>query len=243
MTPVKNILLTGGSKGLGLSIATYLLKSGYHVHTINRSVTPELEQLKNEHEGKLFIYLFDLSNVDELTAFLKKEFPATQSIHGFVNNAALAYDDIVTNLNLNQLENMYKVNVFAPMMMTKFVLRNMIYNKCPGSIIHISSISVHTGYKGLAMYASSKGALEAFSKNTAREWGERGIRSNAVVAGFMETEMSSTLSDEQRNRIYNRTSLKKPTSKSSVASTIEFLLSEKSSSITGQNIFVDNGTI
>lgn len=138
---------------------------------------------------------------------------------------------------------MYRINVFAPMMLTKFVLRNMLFNKYEGSIIHISSISVHTGYKGLSMYASTKGALEAFSKNTAREWGERGIRSNALIAGFMETGMSASLSDEQRNRIYNRTSLKKPTAKSSVSSTVEFLLSEKSSSITGQNIFVDNGTI
>lgn len=174
---------------------------------------------------------------------MKTKFPASEPIHGFVNNAALAYDDIVTNLNLESLEKMYRVNVFTPMMLTKFVLRNMLYNKISGSIIHISSISVHTGYKGLSMYASTKGALEAFSKNTAREWGQRGIRSNALVAGFMETEMSGTLSDDQRNRIFNRTSLKKPTSKESVAAMVEFLLNEKAASVTGQNIFVDNGTI
>ena len=119
----------------------------------------------------------------------------------------------------------------------------MIYNKVSGSIVHISSISVHTGYNGLSMYASTKGALEAFSKNTAREWGRKGIRSNCVVAGFMETDMSSGLTNEQKDRIYNRTSLKKPTSKQSVASTIEFLLSDNSNSITGQLINVDNGTI
>lgn len=243
MDSVKNIILTGGSKGLGLEIAIYLLKEGYRVHVINRTVSQELSQLKNKYNNSLFIYLFDLTNVEELTVFLKKEFPTSQPIHGFVNNAALAYDDIVSNLNLNKLEQMYKVNVFAPMMLTKFVLRNMIFNKCAGSIVHISSISVHTGYKGLAMYASSKGALEAFSKNTAREWGERQIRSNALVAGFMETDMSGTLSDDQRNRIFNRTSLKKPTSKESVAAMVEFLLNEKSKSVTGQNIFVDNGTI
>ena len=91
------------------------------------------------------------------------------------------------------------------------------------------------------MYASTKGALEAFSKNTAR--GVRGIRSNCLVAGFMETNMSSTLTDEQKNRIYNRTSLKKATEVGSVANMVEFLLSEKAASITGQNIFVDSGTI
>jgi 3-oxoacyl-[acyl-carrier protein] reductase len=93
------------------------------------------------------------------------------------------------------------------------------------------------------MYASSKGALEAFSKNTAREWGELGIRSNVVVPGFMETAISATLTEEQKDRIYKRTSLKSPTSILSVAETVAFLLSEQSISITGQNIHVDSGTI
>jgi 3-oxoacyl-[acyl-carrier protein] reductase len=93
------------------------------------------------------------------------------------------------------------------------------------------------------MYAATKGAIEAFSKNTAREWGELEIRSNCVVAGFMETDMSNTLSIDQKQRIYNRTSLKKETDKDSVADTIKFLISEKSKSITGQNLFVDSGTI
>jgi 3-oxoacyl-[acyl-carrier protein] reductase len=93
------------------------------------------------------------------------------------------------------------------------------------------------------MYASTKGALEAFSKNTAREWGEKGIRSNCLVSGFMETEMSSTLTQDQKNRIYNRTALKEPTCIQSVCETIHLLLSEKVHSITGQNIFVDSGTI
>jgi 3-oxoacyl-[acyl-carrier protein] reductase len=121
-------------------------------------------------------------------------------------------------------------------MITKLILRNFILNKIKGSIIHISSISVHTGYKGLSMYASTKGALEAFSKNTSREWGEMGIRSNCVVAGFMETDMSDTLTNEQKQRIYNRTSLKKETNKESVVETIKFLISNSSKSITGSAI-------
>ena len=93
------------------------------------------------------------------------------------------------------------------------------------------------------MYASSKGALEAFSKNTAREWGEMGIRTNCLVVGFMETDMNSSLSEDQKNRIYRRTSLKQPVDLESVAETVSFLLSKKSGSITGQNIFIDSGTI
>ena len=153
------------------------------------------------------------------------------------------YDDIITNLNYNKLEQMYKVNVFTPMLMTKYVIRHFLLHQVQGSIVHMSSISVHTGYKGLAMYASTKGALEAFSKDTAREWGEKGVRSNALVAGFMETNMSSTLTVEQKDRIYKRTSLKKATTITSVADTIKFLLSDSAESITGQNIHVDSGTI
>ena len=93
------------------------------------------------------------------------------------------------------------------------------------------------------MYAATKGALEAFSKNAAREWGSLGIRSNCVVAGFMETDMSATLPTEQKQKIFNRTALRKATSLDSVASTISYLLSSKSDSITGQNVFVDSGTI
>jgi 3-oxoacyl-[acyl-carrier protein] reductase len=138
---------------------------------------------------------------------------------------------------------MYEVNVFTPMVLTKYAIRNMILHKTKGSIVHISSISVHTGYKGLAMYASSKGALEAFSKDTAREWGWMGIRSNCIVPGFMSTSMSAGLTDEQRHKIYARTSLKTATSIEAVAEMAAYLLSEKACSITAQSIHVDNGTI
>lgn len=230
----KAILVTGVSRGLGLEIAKTLLDKGYVVIGISRS--------KVFLPGKFQHLQFDLSNSEELEDFLKSNLKNTR-IDGFVNNAAIAYDDIITNMKLDNLQTMYNVNVFSPFLITKFCLRNMLLHKVKGSIVHLSSISVHTGYNGLSMYASTKGALEAFSKNTAREWGRRGVRSNCIVAGFMETEMSGTLSDDQKDRIYKRTSLKKPTDTKSVASTIEFLLSDDSNSITGQNINVDSGTI
>ena len=132
---------------------------------------------------------------------------------------------------------------FSPMMLTKYILRDMLLNKVAGNIIHISSISAHTGYKGLAMYASTKGALEAFSKNTAREWGELGIRSNTVCPGFMDTDMSSALSEDQMTRIFKRNSMKNQISINSVSETVSFLIGEGAASVTGQVIHVDNGTI
>ena len=239
-----NILVTGVSKGLGLEITKTLLSDNHKVFGVSRSVTGELKSLMAQYPDNLFIKTFDLERVEEVKSLFSDEFLGYHvKLHGFVNNAAAAYDDIITNLHFEQLDRMFRINVYTPMMLTKLVIRNMLLNRISGSIIHISSISVHTGYKGLAMYAASKGALEAFSKNTAREWGERGIRSNCIVAGFMETNMSSTLSAEQKDRIYKRTSLKVPVDLGSVANTVSFLLNDGSKSVTGQNIHVDAGTI
>lgn len=242
---MKNILITGVSKGLGLEITHAVLRGGYTVYGLSRTKSKEFERLMINFPENLFWRSIDFQDRSvNLNRFIFKEYINNQiPIHGFVNNAAIAYDDIITNLNVDKLYAMFWVNVFTPMVLTKYCIRNMLFNRIEGSIVHISSISVHTGYKGLAMYAATKGALEAFSKNTAREWGGNSIRSNAIVAGFMETDMSSTLNDDQRHKVYNRTSLKKSTSLESVAETTAFLLSNKAASITGQNIYVDSGTI
>ena len=225
---MKNILLTGDSKGLGENIKRKLLDSGYNVIGLSRS-SSDIQ--------------YDLSNVDGIKDLYLEIIKERGPIHGYINNAAFAYDDIITNLNSDRLMEMYKVNVFSPMMLTKYVIRDMMLNKTHGSIVHISSISVHTGYKGLAMYASTKGSLEAFSKNTSREWGRMGIRSNIVSPGFMDTDMSSSLNDDQRNKIFKRNSRQKELTTEEVSSTVKFLISDESSGITGQIIHVDNGTI
>lgn len=240
----KNILVTGVSQGLGLAIARAILAQGWTLYGVSRRLTPDYEALQTQYPERVKFFAFDLADADGVRTRLFKDFIGLDTpLHGFVNNAAHAYEDIVTNLRLEPLQAMYAVNVFAPMMATRQAIRNMLLHRVSGSIVHISSISVHTGYKGLAMYASTKGALEAFSKNTAREWGERGVRSNCVVAGFMETAMSGTLSEEQRQRIYQRTALKHATGLDSVAATTAFLLGDSAASITGQNLFVDSGTI
>lgn len=240
----RNYLVTGISRGLGIQIAKTLLEDeNVTVYGLSRSKPAELVELLAQYPDRLKWMQYDLSDSANVKGLFKNFIGLKTPLHGFVNNAAMAYDDIVTNLNLDKLKAMYDVNVFTPMMMTKSFIRHCLLHNIKGSIVHISSISVHTGYKGLAMYASSKGALEAFSKDTAREWGEKGIRSNALVAGFMETAMSSTLTADQKDRIYKRTSMKVPTTTKSVAETIRFLLSDGAESITAQNIFVDSGTI
>ena len=236
---MKNVLITGGSRGLGLATAKKFLSSGWKVYTVSRSITPSVEELQQNDNFKH--KCFDLSRIDDIQDEVFKSFVANKiPLHAVVHNAAIAYDDIVTNA---RYKNMYDINVFAPMMINKYAIRNMLYNQLQGSVVSVSSISSSTGYKGLSMYASTKGALEAHSKNLAREWGVRGIRFNCVVPGFMQTEMSNGLSVEQKNRIYNRTCLKKETSADSVAGTIFFLCSEDAETITGQKIYVDSGTI
>lgn len=242
---MKNILVSGVSRGLGIEIVKILLKKkNFCVYGFSRSKTKEFEFFLDKYPDRLKWIYYDMSNINDIRKKIFKEFIGLKTpLHGFVNNAAISYDDIVTNLNYKPLLEMYNINVFGPMMLTKYVIRQFLLHNVKGSIVHLSSISAHTGYKGLAMYASTKGALESFSKNSAREWGEREIRSNTLVAGFMETDMSSTLSKDQKNRIFKRTSMKIPTTKKSVAETIIFLLSEAAESITGQNIHVDSGTI
>jgi 3-oxoacyl-[acyl-carrier protein] reductase len=240
---MKTVLLTGVSRGLGFILLKSLLEDGYMVYGISRGENDNLNSLKKRYFNSFIHLRCDLNN-PETIKYLSKFFLKNKiKFNFFINNAAVAYDDIITNANFEKLESAFRTNTTIPIMITKLMIRNFILNQTSGCIIHISSISVHTGYKGLSMYAATKGALEAFSKNTAREWGEVGIRSNCVVAGFMETDMSAELTIDQKNKIYNRTSLKKQTDKSSVVDTVKFLISESACSITGQNIFVDSGTI
>tara|TARA_Y100001935_G_C17257684_1_gene484574 strand:- start:202 stop:879 length:678 start_codon:yes stop_codon:yes gene_type:complete len=223
----KNIILTGDSKGLGLNIRQRLEKK-YNVIGLSRT-SKDIR--------------FDLSNTEKIKNLYHNDIKKFSPIYGLINNAAIAYDDLATNMNLDSLKRMYEVNVFSTFMLTKYIIRDMLLNKTQGSIVHISSISAHTGYKGLSMYASTKGALEAYSKNISREWGRLGIRSNVVCPGFMMTDMSSSITGPQKDKIFKRNSYMSELRVSDVAKTIEFLVSKDSNGITGQVIHVDNGTL
>lgn len=240
---MKTIIVTGVSQGLGLEIAKLLLEKGNKVFGLSRTKNENIFEIEKKYKSHFVHIGIDLLKFDDIKKIFKTELNYSIKIDALVNNAATAYDELITNADIKKIEEQFSLNVFAPILFSKYVLRNMLLHKTKGSLIHISSISAHTGYKGLSMYAASKGAIEAFSKNLAREWGEYGIRSNCIVAGFMETQMSNKLSADQKDRIYKRTSLKIPVSMKSVSETISFLISDASESITGQNIFIDSGTI
>ena len=237
------IIVTGDSGGLGSAIATKILENGkYGVIGISRKENDAIKKLMEKFEHYRHIN-YDLSNADGIKDLYKAQIKPIGALYGLVNNSAMAYDDIVTNANSGRLNSMFSVNVLSAIMLTKYAIRDMLLHNVKGSLVHISSVSAHTGYKGLSMYAATKGAMEAFSKNVAREWGVKGIRSNVVAPGFMETNISAKLTDEQREKIYQRTSLKKATDINSVADTVCFLLSDKANSITGSVINIDNGTV
>ena len=241
---MKWIIVTGDSGGLGSAIVENILKDlEYGVIGISRKLGEDTQVLLNKYQERYKHIDFDLSSPDKIKDLYINTIKPIGRIYGLVNNSANAYDDIATNMNLERLEHMFKVNVYSPMFLTKYAIRDMLLANTKGSIIHISSVSAHTGYKGLSMYASTKGALEAFSKGIAREWGVRGIRSNCVAPGFMETKISSSLTVEQKDKIYKRTSLKKATEVESVAKAITFLLSAQAASITGTVVNIDCGTV
>jgi 3-oxoacyl-[acyl-carrier protein] reductase len=139
------------------------------------------------------------------------------------------------------IENLVQLNVVAPLVLTKYVVRSMM-NEGAGRIVNISSIVANTGYNGLSVYAATKAAMIGFTKSLAREVGRLGITVNAVAPGFLETELTATMSDEQRQRIARRSALQRLAETRDVAEAVAFLLSDKARNITGTVLTVDAGS-
>ncbi len=239
----RHVLVTGVSRGLGLALAHALIEADWHVWGVSRGSSDGLAALERASAGRLRCVALDLTGDGAVEQIFAEFLPRDQELHAVVNNAGVAYDDLISNLDVGRLRTMFDLNVTVPMTVTRYAIRRMLVHETTGAFVHVSSVAAHTGYKGLAMYGASKGALEAFSRGVAREWGGRGIRSNCVAPGFLETDMSAGLNEAQRAAVFRRNALGAPASLASVAAMVVHLLGEGAASVTGQTVVVDAGSL
>jgi len=241
----RNILVTGGSRGLGLAIAHKLAGAGYRVIAVARQKNKEIAEgiahiESGQGAGALHFRPFDLSKINEIPVLLRglrKEFGP---LFGLVNNAALGTDGALALMHNAKIEQLVRVNTLSPLVLTKYVVRGMMADGT-GRIVNIASIIGFTGYSGLSAYAATKASMLGFTRSLAREVGRMGITVNAVAPGFLATEMTDALADEQRQRIARRSALRRLAEVEDVANAVEFLLSPKARNITGTVLTVDAG--
>jgi 3-oxoacyl-[acyl-carrier protein] reductase len=242
---MRNIIVTGGSRGLGLGIARTLTRAGYRVIAIARKETSQLASAMQEAElanpGSFQFVPFDLADIEGITKLVKTLRKNFGPIYGLVNNAGMSFDGVLTLLPDSQIEQLLRVNTISPIVLTKYVVRSMMTDGDGGRIVNIASIVGFTGYSGLSVYAATKASLIGFTRSLAREVGRIGINVNSVAPGFVDTEMTLGLKEEQRQQIVRRSALKRLTEIDDVANSVEFLLSDKAKSITGTVLTVDAG--
>jgi 3-oxoacyl-[acyl-carrier protein] reductase len=239
-----NVIVTGGSRGLGLGIARRLTESGFCVIAIARTETAEFAAAKREAEqvrpGSLNFVPFDLSEIDGIRALVKQLRTDFGPIYGLVNNAAMSVEGVLAMTSTDKIEQIVRLNTLSPIVLTKYVVRLMMADR-GGRIVNISSITASTGYTGLSVYSATKASLVGFTRSLAREVGPMGVNVNAVAPGFAKTDLTSGMTDEQRQKIERRSALKRLIDVDDVANAVEFLLSDRSKNITGTVITVDAG--
>jgi 3-oxoacyl-[acyl-carrier protein] reductase len=239
---MRNVIVTGGSRGLGLGIAGKLKKQGYRALAIARNESPELRALMHPsaEPGCVQFVPFDLADLEGIAGLAKKLRKDCGPIDGLVNNAGSSVDGPLAMIQISQMERVLRLNTLSPMVMTKSVVRSMMADG-GGRIVNIASVVAFTGYSGLAVYSASKASLVGFTRSLAREVGKLGITVNAVAPGFVDTEMTRGMTDEQREQIVRRSPLKRLVAVEDVADAVEFLLGDGAKSITGTVMTVDAG--
>jgi 3-oxoacyl-[acyl-carrier protein] reductase len=241
---VRNVLVTGASRGLGLGMARKLATSDYCVIGVARKNTKEftdaVAEARRKKRGALHFTSFDLGKVDDIAKLVRTVRKEHGPLFGLVNNAAIGIDGALSLMHNSQIEELIRINTLSPIVLTKYVVRSMM-SEGVGRIVNVASIIGFTGYSGLSVYAATKASMLGFTRSLAREVGRLGITVNAVAPGFIETEMTGRLADEQRQRVARRSALRKLASVADVAHAVEYLLSDKAQSISGTVLTVDAG--
>lgn len=236
--------MTGGSRGLGLAIATQLAGAGYRVIAVARQITAELTAAAGHAaaagQGAIEFRALDLSDIAAIAPFVRALRAEVGPLYGLVNNAGVGTGGILANLRDDDIERLLRLNTLAPIVLTKYVSKSMMIERA-GRIVHISSIVASTGYSGLSVYSASKAALLGFTRSLARELGQLGITVNAIAPGFIATDMTQALTDADREKIARRSAMKRMADPIDVARSVEYLIGEAGRNITGTVLTVDAG--
>jgi 3-oxoacyl-[acyl-carrier protein] reductase len=240
----RSVLVTGGSRGLGLAICRRLAAAGDRVIAVARhktsNLTAAMAEAQRANKGALHFVPFDLDKIDEIPALvrsLRKEFGP---LFGLVNNAAIGTEGVLATMHNSKIEEQIRLNTLSPIVLTKYVVRGMM-SAGAGRIVNVASIIGVTGYSGLSTYAATKTSMLGFTRSLAREVGRLGISVNAVAPGFLATDMTQVLTGEQREQVMRRSALRRFPEVEDVADAVEYLLSDKARNITGTVLTVDAG--
>jgi 3-oxoacyl-[acyl-carrier protein] reductase len=236
------VVITGGSRGLGAGIVESYLESGDLVATCARSITPEVEAwLANpELAGRVLFEPADLSKSEDADRFIKRVVEEWGRVDVLINNAGVARDGILGLFSDDDIDTVIDLNIKGTLYVTRAVSRRMLARRS-GTIVNISSVVGRSGYRGLAAYSASKAALDGMTRALARELGSRGITVNAIASGYLRTEMSHGLDEEQLQQIVRRTPSGRLGEPDDIARACQFLTDPRNDYVTGTVMVVDGG--
>jgi 3-oxoacyl-[acyl-carrier protein] reductase len=236
-----NVIVTGGSRGIGFAIVERLAADGHTIIATARRETKELAAAIENSAGAIYFVPFDLSETERIRELVRDLRERFGPLYGLVNNAALGTEGVLATMPASSIEKLVRLNTIAPVLLTKYAVRSMM-NEGAGRIVNMSSIVASSGYHGVSVYAATKASLVGFTKSLAREVGRLGITVNAVAPGFVDTELTASLGSEQRQQIARRSALQRLPEAGDVAEAVAFLLSDKARNITGTVLTVDAGS-
>lgn len=239
----KNVIVTGGSRGIGKGIAEIFAQHGANVaftYNSSSSSSKELEEYLKTFGVKAKAYQSDASDFDQAQKLADEVIKDFGSIDVLINNAGITKDNLLMRMSADDFDKVIKVNLNSVFNLTKAVLRPMLKQR-HGSIINISSVVGIKGNPGQANYSASKAGIIGFSKSVALELGSRNIRSNVVAPGFIETEMTEKLDEKTLEGWRQAIPLKRGGQPQDIANACVFLASDMSTYITGQTLSVDGG--